>query len=741
MSRVAHPAGPRHGDVLPADHPPAAPDDLNALYPGIWPRGARRSGGVLTLGGVDVRDLAAEFGTPLYVCDEEDVRSRCREYLEAFGPDGRVFYAAKAFCSRAVLRWVSSEGLGVDVCTGGELEVALSAGVPPEQITLHGNNKTLGRAVPRGLGRRGPHRGGLVRGDRPAGLPGRQAAGGPGPTCWSGSPPGWRRTPTSSWRPRTTTRSSASRWPPGAADEAVRRVHRLPGPVVRRAALAHRLADLRHGRLRGGGAPGGRAGASGSATSTASRSPSSTSAAGSASPTPRRTTRPRSRSWRRACATIVDGQCRAAGLARPRLTVEPGRGIVGPVHGDAVHGGHDQGRGRAADLRQRGRRDERQHQDRAVRRLLRRARWPPARRRPRRCCPGWWAGTARAATSWSGTRTCRPTWPPATCWPCRPPAPTAGRWPATTTTSRARPWSRSARARPATIVRRETLDDLLQPGRRMTDPENQPCPTLKVALLGCGVVGSAGGPAAHRAGRRPGPARRRPAGAGRDRGAAGRAPAGRRDRPRAAHRGRARAGHPARHRHRGRGDRRHRAGQVADAGRAEGRQAGGHREQGPARRERRGDLRGGPRVRGRPVLRGLRGRRHPAAAAAARVAGRGHRAPRARHRQRHHQLHPRPDGLLGRGLRRVARGGAGARLRRGRPDRRRRGVRRGREGGHPGRPGLPHPGDRGGRAPRGHHRGHRRRHRSAPGRSAGWSSCSPSASAATAASRSGCTRR
>src|SRR5271165_4737323 len=155
MSRVAHPAGPRHGDVLPADHPPAAPEDLNALYPGIWPRGARRSGGVLTLGGVDVRDLAAEFGTPLYVCDEEDVRSRCRDYLEAFGPDGQVFYAAKAFCSRAVLRWVSSEGLGVDVCTGGELEVALSAGVPPEQITMHGNNKTLdelSRAVSAGVG-------------------------------------------------------------------------------------------------------------------------------------------------------------------------------------------------------------------------------------------------------------------------------------------------------------------------------------------------------------------------------------------------------------------------------------------------------------------------------------------------------------------------------------------------------------------------------------------------------------
>src|SRR6202035_2309151 len=155
MSRAAHRPGPRHGDVLPADHPPAPPNDLNALHPGIWPRGARRDGGVLTLSGADVRELAAEFGTPLYVCDEDDVRSRCREYIEAFGPQARVFYAAKAFCSRAVLRWVTAEGLGVDVCTGGELAVALSAGVDPALITLHGNNKLtaeIEQAVAVGVG-------------------------------------------------------------------------------------------------------------------------------------------------------------------------------------------------------------------------------------------------------------------------------------------------------------------------------------------------------------------------------------------------------------------------------------------------------------------------------------------------------------------------------------------------------------------------------------------------------------
>ena len=155
MSRVAHPAGPRHADVLPAEHPPAPPQDLNALYPEIWPGSARRAGGVLTVGGLDVRDLAAEFGTPLFVCDEADFRQRCRGYREAFGAQAGVFYAAKAFCCRGVLRWVTEEGLGVDVCTGGELEVALQAGVPPEMITFHGSNKLeseLARALDAGVG-------------------------------------------------------------------------------------------------------------------------------------------------------------------------------------------------------------------------------------------------------------------------------------------------------------------------------------------------------------------------------------------------------------------------------------------------------------------------------------------------------------------------------------------------------------------------------------------------------------
>jgi len=155
-SRVAHPAGPRHAGVLPAARPPIPPANLNGLLPQLWPRTAHRAGGVLTVGGVDVRDLATEFGTPLFVCAEEDFRQRCRDFRAAFGPQSGVSYAAQAFCCRGVLRWAAEEGLGVTVCTGGELAAALAAGVPPGTITLHGSNKLpseLARALEVGVGR------------------------------------------------------------------------------------------------------------------------------------------------------------------------------------------------------------------------------------------------------------------------------------------------------------------------------------------------------------------------------------------------------------------------------------------------------------------------------------------------------------------------------------------------------------------------------------------------------------
>ncbi|HZC70840.1 MAG TPA: diaminopimelate decarboxylase [Jatrophihabitans sp.] len=154
MSRNAHPAGPRHGGVLPEPPPSHAPADPNALDPAIWPTTARRVDGVLHLGGASVNSLAREHGTPALFLDEEDVRARARAYVSAF-PDVDVYYAGKAFLCTALARWIAEEGLGLDVCSGGELAVAVAAEFPTERIGLHGNNKSiyeLRRAVEVGVG-------------------------------------------------------------------------------------------------------------------------------------------------------------------------------------------------------------------------------------------------------------------------------------------------------------------------------------------------------------------------------------------------------------------------------------------------------------------------------------------------------------------------------------------------------------------------------------------------------------
>ncbi|HET6481962.1 MAG TPA: diaminopimelate decarboxylase, partial [Actinoplanes sp.] len=104
---------------------------------------------------VRVADLAEEYGTPAYLLDEDDLRARCRDFVSAFaGAD--VFYAGKSFLCKAVVRVVDQEGLFLDVCTGGELAVALAAGFPAERIGFHGNNKSvseLTRALDVGVGR------------------------------------------------------------------------------------------------------------------------------------------------------------------------------------------------------------------------------------------------------------------------------------------------------------------------------------------------------------------------------------------------------------------------------------------------------------------------------------------------------------------------------------------------------------------------------------------------------------
>ncbi|MDQ0940709.1 diaminopimelate decarboxylase [Streptomyces sp. V1I1] len=157
MSRSAHPAGPRHADVLPEGHYSAPPTDLNVLDEKVWARTvARNDDGAVTVGGIEVTRLAEEFGTPAYFLDEADFRARCRAWADAFGKDADVFYAGKAFLSRAVVKWLYEEGLNLDVCSGGELTTALDAGMPADRIAFHGNNKSeeeIERAVSVGVGR------------------------------------------------------------------------------------------------------------------------------------------------------------------------------------------------------------------------------------------------------------------------------------------------------------------------------------------------------------------------------------------------------------------------------------------------------------------------------------------------------------------------------------------------------------------------------------------------------------
>ncbi|WP_067562303.1 diaminopimelate decarboxylase [Nocardia acidivorans] len=155
----AHPAGPRHADIPPAQNLPERPENpqqMITLPANVWPRNASRDAdGVVRLAGVPVHELAAEYGTPLFVIDEGDFRSRCRDMVRAFGPDTRVHYASKAFLSAEIARWIRDEGLHLDVCSGGELAVALHAGFPAERIALHGNNKSvpeLELAVAKGIG-------------------------------------------------------------------------------------------------------------------------------------------------------------------------------------------------------------------------------------------------------------------------------------------------------------------------------------------------------------------------------------------------------------------------------------------------------------------------------------------------------------------------------------------------------------------------------------------------------------
>ncbi|OAA17069.1 Diaminopimelate decarboxylase [Corynebacterium afermentans subsp. afermentans] len=117
--------------------------DFNDLPAHVWPRCAKREeDGVVTIAGVPLPEIAAEYGTPVVVIDEDDFRSRCRDMAAAFLAPENVHYASKAFLTRRVARWVDEEGLALDVASENELRIALAANFPPERITVHGNNKS-----------------------------------------------------------------------------------------------------------------------------------------------------------------------------------------------------------------------------------------------------------------------------------------------------------------------------------------------------------------------------------------------------------------------------------------------------------------------------------------------------------------------------------------------------------------------------------------------------------------------
>jgi len=142
----------------------AVPADLNALHESMWAAGvARNDAGELAIDGIPVSELQRQFGTPLFVMSENDFRARARAFSDAFndafadicgGVD--VYYAGKSFLCTAVVRWVEEEGLRLDTASGGELAVAHRAGIPGADVALHGNNKSdaeIHRALDMKLGR------------------------------------------------------------------------------------------------------------------------------------------------------------------------------------------------------------------------------------------------------------------------------------------------------------------------------------------------------------------------------------------------------------------------------------------------------------------------------------------------------------------------------------------------------------------------------------------------------------
>ena len=246
-----HEAGWAHADgALRGPSWLREPGDPNALVPALWSTTAHKVDGNLVVGGVSLPELVADVNTPAYVLDEADFRSRARAFREAFAAYD-VYYAGKAFLCTTVARWVAEEGLCLDVCSDGELTVALRAGFDPARIGYHGNNKTepeLRRAVAEGVGRiivdsfdeieRLERVTGRASGRDPAGDgAGHRRRRGPHPRIHRHRPRG----------PEVRLLDHLRRRPRGRTP-----CGRRPGPRAAGSPLPHRQPDLRHLGLRGG---------------------------------------------------------------------------------------------------------------------------------------------------------------------------------------------------------------------------------------------------------------------------------------------------------------------------------------------------------------------------------------------------------------------------------------------------------------------------------------------------------
>lgn len=140
-----------------------SPDNLNQIVESVWPAHTkRRATGEVEIAGVVLTDIANQFGTPIYIIDEDDFRARAiatktalNDAAKKIGTEAKIYYASKAFLSAEIVCWIDELGLNLDVASGGELAAALAAGINPARIGLHGNNKSLreiGRAVTAGVG-------------------------------------------------------------------------------------------------------------------------------------------------------------------------------------------------------------------------------------------------------------------------------------------------------------------------------------------------------------------------------------------------------------------------------------------------------------------------------------------------------------------------------------------------------------------------------------------------------------